>query len=75
MLMDFAVTVGNKDSSQNYVYALQFLDNIYVCDHGKLSVSISNENISQFLSAELVNPSPLTIFNQILNTRMQVLVF
>ena len=73
--MDFAVTIRNESKEQNYIYTIQFLDKIYVCDNNKVNASISNDDISSFLSAELTNPSPLTTFNQILNVRMQVLVF
>ena len=61
--MDFAVTIRNESKEQNYIYAMQFLDKIYMCDSNKVSASISNDDMSTFLSAELTNPSPLTIFN------------
>ena len=61
--MDFAVTIRNENKEQNYIYTIQFLDKIYVCDNNKASASISNDDISSFLSAELTNPSPLTTFN------------
>ena len=36
---------------------------------------ISSENIKQFFSAELTNPSALTMFNQIINFMPHFLVF
>ena len=73
-LMDFTVAVKGQSGSSNYTYAIQFLDKIYVCNQDEIHATVSNEDVSQFLSAELVNPSPLTIFNQIVNTQMQMLV-
>lgn len=75
MLMDFTATISSQRSDQSYVYAIQFLDKIYVLNNGEVKASISSEDVAQFLSEELATPSPLTVFNQVLNARMQVVAF